>query len=557
MSKLFERLVAARGLDEAFLSPKYEECLDPYLLPQMREAVERIKFAVKNHEKCLIYGDYDVDGVTASTVLYDALRLAGIDDIEIMLPNRFVDGYGMSIKVVQRAISDGAKLVLTVDCGSRNHDIVAELRKNGVDVVVTDHHECEETLPDALAVVNPKRKDAEKYVKMALEGSNLASKEFMIKKAVGELRELAGAGVAFKIAQALMQEGLIPEGQEKWLLDLATIGTICDSMILQGENRRICKYGMLVLEKTRRPGLKELMMRAGVKKLSSDAIGYQIGPRLNAAGRMDTAEKALNLLMSKRRAEAALLATELENLNDQRKHQQDSAVKEIAVRGVGENPVIIEQGDWHEGVLGIIAGRLVEEYHRPAFVLGVNSGELKGSGRSFGDFSLAEALEACRGQIIGGGGHAAACGLRLKMEQLDGFRAAVNDYYRSLNLKNQERYLEAREDVSVGNFEDFSLELMDEIRLLEPFGEGNMMPIFRLPGVRVMEVARLGAGKQHLRLLLWDQFDHGLKVMKFSAPEDYLRLCPGDVVDAWVTLEENVFRGIRSVEGRIVRLVWN
>lgn len=143
------------------------------------------------------------------------------------------------------------------------------------------------------------------------------------------------------------------------------------------------------------------------------------------------------------------------------------------------------------------------------------------------------------------------------MEQLDGFRAAVNDYYRSLNLKNQERYLEAREDVSVGNFEDFSLELMDEIRLLEPFGEGNMMPIFRLPGVRVMEVARLGAGKQHLRLLLWDQFDHGLKVMKFSAPEDYLRLCPGDVVDAWVTLEENVFRGIRSVEGRIVRLAWN
>ena len=340
MSKLFERLVVARGLDEAFLSPKYEECLDPYLLPQMCEAVERIKFAVKNHEKCLIYGDYDVDGVTASTVLYDALRLAGIDDIEIMLPNRFVDGYGMSIKVVQRAISDGVKLVLTVDCGSRNHDIVAELRKNGVDVVVTDHHECEETLPDALAVVNPKRKDAEKYVKMVLEGSDPTSKEFMIKKAVGELRELAGAGVAFKIAQALMQEGLIPEGQEKWLLDLATIGTICDSMILQGENRRICKYGMLVLEKTRRPGLKELMMRAGVKKLSSDAIGYQIGPRLNAAGRMDTAEKALNLLMSKRRAEAALLATELENLNDQRKHQQNSAVKEIAARGVGEGAVV-------------------------------------------------------------------------------------------------------------------------------------------------------------------------------------------------------------------------
>lgn len=554
MSKLFDKLVAARGLDAAFLHPKYEECLDSYLLPDMQAAVERIKFAVRHQEKCLIYGDYDVDGVTASTVLYDALKLAGIQEIEIMLPNRFSDGYGMSTKIIQKATSDRTNLVLTVDCGSRNHEIIAKLKEKGVDVIVTDHHECDDTLPEALAIVNPKRKDTEKYAKMALEGRNLAYKAVELKRAVGELRELAGVGVAFKIAQALVREGLIPEGQEKWLLDLATIGTICDSMPITGENRRICRYGMLVLEKTRRLGLKELLQRAGVNNLSGDAIGYQIGPRLNAAGRMDTAEKALNLLMTQRRGEAALMAMELENLNRERKQQQSSAVKEIAKRGVGDLPVIVEQGDWHEGILGIIAGRLVEEYHKPAFVLGVNQGELKGSGRSFGDFNLAKALEACREQIIGGGGHAAACGVRLKKEQLEPFRVAVNEYYQGLNLTDQERYLAVQEDISVENFEELSLELMDELRLLEPFGEGNAVPIFRLPNVRVMEVARLGADGQHLRLLLWDQFDHGLKVMNFYAPEEYFRLSPGDVIDAWVTLEENVFRGIRSVEGRIVKI---
>lgn len=269
---------------------------------------------------------------------------------------------------------------------------------------------------------------------------------------------------------------------------------------------------------------------------------------------MDTAEKALNLLMTQRRGEAALMAMELENLNRERKQQQNTAVKEIAKRGVGDLPVIVEQGDWHEGVLGIIAGRLVEEYHKPAFVLGANQGELKGSGRSFGDFNLAKALEACREQIIGGGGHAAACGVRLRQDQLEDFRAAVNEYYQGLNLTDQERYLAVQEDISVENFEELSLELMDELRLLEPFGEGNTVPIFRLPDARVMEAARLGTDGQHLRLLLWDQFDHGLKAMHFYAPEEYLKLRPGDMIDAWVTLEENVFRGIRSVEGRIVKI---
>lgn len=544
MSKVFEQLAAVRGLDESFLRPKYEDSLDPFLLPDMEKAVARIKRAVKNREKCIIYGDYDVDGVTASTVMYNTLKLAGLTDIEVMLPNRFTDGYGMSKKVVQRATSDRVNLVFTVDCGSRNNEIVDDLNKIGVDVIITDHHECGEVLPNAIAVINPKRNDA------------LFERKDELKSLYADLRKLAGVGVAFKLAQALVKEGMIPAGQEKWLLDLVVIGTICDSMELKGENRRLCKYGMLVLEKTRRPGLKELMAKAMVKELSGDVIGYQIGPRLNAAGRMDTAEKALDLLMTDKRTAAARLSDELEELNRLRKKQQNEAVKEIEERGIGSELVIVEQGNWHEGVIGIIAGRLVEEYKKPAFVLTEVDGELKGSGRSFGDFSLAAALEACRDQIIGGGGHAAACGVKIRLDKLDDFKKAVNEYYKSLKLENQERFLDVQEDLVIDDFEDLSLELIEEMRQLEPFGEGNQAPIFRLRNVRVMEASRLGDDGQHLRLLIWDAAGHYLKVIGFSVPEEYFGIGAGNTVDVWVTLEENVFRGIRSVEGRIVKIEW-
>lgn len=550
MSKLFEQLVQIRGLDGGFLRPKYEELINPYCLPDMGKVVARVKTAVEKREKCIIYGDYDVDGVTASVVLHDALKMAGLDNIKIMLPNRFTDGYGMSTKIVQAVTDNRVNLVFTVDCGSRNHEIIDELMEKGVDVVITDHHECGETLPTALAIVNPKRDDEAAWGYLQQEEGEKAGK---IK---AELRELAGVGVVFKLAQALVQAGLIRDGQEKWLLDLVTLGTICDSMRLVGENRRLCKYGTLVIEKTRRVGLKELMMNSGVKKISGDSVGYQIGPRLNAAGRMDTAEKALDLLMAQKRTDAARLASQLEILNEKRRQQQKSALDEIRKRGLDDSSVIVEQGEWHEGVLGIIAGRLTEEYKRPAFVLSECGGVLKGSGRSFGDFNLAEALMACKDAIIGGGGHAAACGVKVASDGLSKFKTAVNEYYKSLDLKNQEKFLDVQADIVVEDFEDLSLELIEELRVLEPFGEGNQMPIFRLSEVRIMEAARLGEDGRHLRLVLWDRFGHSFKIIGFGVPEEYLKLRVGDTVDAWIVLEENEFRGIRNVEGRIVKLGW-
>ena len=539
MSKIFEQLVERRGLTREFLEPRYEECAAPGELPDMAAAVQRLGQAKARGEKVLIYGDYDVDGVTASTALDEALRLAGVEVAGVMLPNRFTDGYGMSRKVVERARETGAKLVVTVDCGSRNQEIVQELLEAGVETVVTDHHECGETLPAAVAVVNPKRRDA---------GASDAATGGV------ELRELAGVGVVFKLAQALVGAGMIPAGQEKWLLDLVLIGTICDSMRLRGENRRLVYYGMKVLEKTRRVGLQELLRTAGVKRLGGSAIGFQVGPRLNAAGRMETAEKALRLLMTRRRTEAAALATELERLNQERRAQQQAAVREIGQRGVGAAPVIVEAGEWHEGILGIIAGRLVEEYRRPAFVLAQVGDCYKGSGRSFGEFNLAEALKATEKWVISGGGHAAACGVKVPLEGLADFTAAINRYYEGLGLREQERFLELKEDLVVEDLAELSLELAEELRQLEPFGEGNGEPRFLLPEMRVVEAARLGTEGQHLRLVVEDERGGRLKLMRFFAPEAELTMRAGERVSAWVTVEENVFRGTRSVEGRIERL---
>lgn len=532
-SRIFEQLLERRGLTREFLTPKYEDCIGPRELPDMAVAVERLRRAKERGEKVLIYGDYDVDGVTASTALDEALRLAGIEVVGVMLPNRFTDGYGMSRKVVERAQETGAKLVVTVDCGSRNQEIIGELAEQGVETIVTDHHECGESLPEAVAVVNPKRKDLE---------------------VSAELRELAGVGVVFKLAQGLVEAGLVPAGQEKWLLDLVLIGTVCDSMRLTGENRRLAYYGMKVLGKTRRVGLQELMRTAGVKRLDSGAIGFQMGPRLNAAGRMETAEKALGLLMAKKRVEAVALVAELEELNRERRTQQQQAVREIGERGVGKNPVLVEAGEWHEGILGIIAGRLVEEYQRPAFVLTRQKDCYKGSGRSFGEFNLAEALQATEKWVIGGGGHAAACGVKVPLEGLEGFTGAINRYYESLGLKDQVRFLRTEADLTVPDLTELSLELMTELQQLEPFGEGNAEPQFLLPEMRVVEAARLGTDGQHLRLVVEDAHGGRLKLMRFYAPEEDLEVARSGRVNVWVRLEENVFRGMRSVEGRIERL---
>lgn len=545
MSKLFDELVKKRGFSQSFLEPKYEELPSPWLLPEMREAVGRIREAAKRGEKVMIYGDYDADGVTATTVMGDALRLAGLKEVMVMLPDRFKDGYGMSERVVERAKEAGVTLVVTVDCGSGNKEVVAKLGEAGVDVIVTDHHECPEELPEAVAVVNPKRRDVAKCVPEYEEHLD----ELM------ELRDLAGVGVAFMVARAMVEEGMIPEGQEKWMLDLVLVGTICDSMRMSEVNRTLCYYGVVVLGKTRRAGLRELMKTASVKKIDAESIGFQIGPRLNAAGRMATAEAALKLLNAQSRLEGARCASELEKYNLERRNQQTAAMKEFAERGVPDDKVLVMTGDWHEGVLGIIAGRLAEDYERPAFVLTeVEQGVFKGSGRSFGEFSLAEALKACKEEILGGGGHAGAAGVKVAKEKLEEFRRAVNEYYESLGLVNQERFLKQAADLVVRGLGGFTLDFMTELEKLEPFGVGNEMPVFELRDVLVVDKKLMGVEGKHLKLLVRGGDGKMLKLVGFGVPEAWREVEMGQRVDVLVNVVEAEWNRLKSVEGRILEI---
>ena len=545
MSKLFQEIVQKRGFSEDFLYPKYENLPSPWLLPDAKEAVKRIERAIKNKEKIIIYGDYDADGVTASTVMGEALRIAGAEEIETMLPDRFKDGYGMSEKVIERAERINAKLVITVDCGSGNKEIIQKLNEDGVDTIVTDHHECTGDLPEAIAVVNPKRRD----MKSKIRDFDECVDEIM------NLRELAGVGVAFMLVRGMVEKGMIATGQEKWMLDLVLIGTICDSMRMNIVNRILCYYGMRVFKKTRRIGLKELMKSSRTTRINAETIGFQIGPRLNAAGRMASADVALKLLQTDSRIEGARLAEELEKLNSERKGQQTVAMREFRERGVSEDPVLITVGEWHEGILGIVAGRLVEEYRRPAFVFSkTEDGLLKGSGRSFGDFSLAEALKVCEGIIVGGGGHAGAAGVKIMEGKLAEFHEKINDYYRSLNLNNQEQYLAAKADLETSELGEFTLEFLEELSVLEPFGVGNEVPVFGLSHVLVLDKRLLGAEAQHLRLLVRGDDGKMMKLMAFYASEDWRRIENGERLDILVQVEENEWNGLRSVEGRILDL---
>ena len=551
MTQLFERLVKKRGFTETYLRPKYEDLADPFLLPGMEQAVKKIEQAILAEDKIIIYGDYDVDGVTASVVMFDTLRLAGAKpaNIVIKLPDRFKDGYGMSKRLIEEAKQTEAKLVITVDCGSANKEIVEGLAAEGIETIITDHHECPTELPKAVAVINPKRKDI--YKKIVQQ--NLGEDEFaeVAEKLTG-MREMAGVGVAFTVARALVKRGKIPAGQEKWLLDLVAIGTLCDSMKMNGENRILGYYGMKVLGKTRRVGLQELLRRAKVKKIGAEAINFQVGPRLNAAGRMASAEIALRLLMAEKRPEAASLAEELEKLNSLRKREQELAVEMVKTEGVGREPVLVVRGNWHEGILGIVAGRLVEEYKRPAFALTEKDGILKGSGRSFGDFSLVEALESVAGTVISGGGHAGAAGVKIAIDKFEEFKEEINKYYVSLNLQNQERFWRQDADLMVGGAGEFSEEFLREMELLEPFGVGNEVPVFEMPEILVTEKRLMGAEGEHLSLRVRGEDERIMKMVAFNAPEAWKQIREGERTNILFNVEENEWNGLTSVEGRIL-----
>ena len=539
---LFEKILVARGLTtraarEAFLQPDYAAVKhDPFLLPDMEKAVARLKQAREQGEKIVIYGDYDIDGLSATALLLDAFGKFGFEGVDAFIPNRFVEGYGMTMGAVDKVRDMGADLIVTVDTGSLCHAEIAYATSLGIDTVVTDHHNVAETPPPSVAAVNPK-----------LSGHAYP------------FRDLCGAGVAFKLVQALQTEldGL-PDGYEKWLLDLVALGTVCDIVTLADENRANVYWGLEVLKKQQRPGLKALMAVAGIEpgQVNARHLGFGLGPRMNAAGRLETAQYALDMLTASDGLEALEASEKLEELNTKRRGIQDTIFEEACVQAEGlvnDRVLVVSSGGWNHGVIGIVASKLVEKYKKPVFIIGERGEEATGSARSFGDFSAADAVRAADDIIIKGGGHGAAAGVTLETEKIGDFRRRVNEFYDSLQLTNQERYLLPRADVEIDDFSEINEELIDNLAKMEPFGNGNPEPVLKIITASVLSVRRMGADGQHVKLTLRDKNSKVLQMLAFNAPEEFFRE-PGDEVAAWFQPTVNEWQGIRSVEGRLLHI---
>ncbi len=540
---LFERILTARGLTtraarQAFLQPDYTAVKhDPFLLPDMKKAVARLKQARQQGEKIVIYGDYDIDGLSATALLLDAFGKFGFENVDAFIPNRFVEGYGMTMGAVDKVRDMGADLIVTVDTGSLCHAEIAYAASLGIDTVVTDHHNVAETPPPSVAAVNPK-----------FSGHTYP------------FRDLCGAGVAFKLVQALQTEldGL-PDGYEKWLLDLVALGTVCDIVTLVDENRANVYWGLEVLKKQQRPGLKALMAVAGVEpdQVNARHLGFGLGPRMNAAGRLETAQHALDMLTA-RDGLAALEASEkLEELNGKRRGIQDAIFEEACVQAeeLADDRVLVVSSDgWNHGVIGIVASKLVEKYKKPVFIIGERGEEATGSARSFGDFSAADAVRAADDIIIKGGGHGAAAGVTLATGKIGDFRQRVNEFYDSLQLTNQERYLLPRADVEIDDFSEITEELIENLAKMEPFGNGNPEPVLKIARSSVLSVRRMGADGQHVKLALRDKNGKVLQMLAFNAPEEFFRE-PGDEVVVWFQPTINEWQGVRTVEGRLLHII--
>lgn len=556
---LFEEILQARGLTgkkrEAFLNPQYEARHDPFLLPDMDKAVERLVTAYKKQHKIMIYGDYDIDGLTATTLLLDALESFGFHHVGAFIPNRFVDGYGLTVDAIEKIAEKGAELIITVDCGSLSEKEIMRANELGLDVIVTDHHNVAPVQPPAIAVINPKRllqDHPDEYKDLIIKDTS------KMKGKIYPFLDLAGVGVAFKLIQALQTklDGL-PIGQEKWLLDLVALGTVCDVVKLTNENRANVFWGLKVLAKTRRPGLKALMAVAGVtpEKVNARSLGFALGPRMNAAGRLETAEYSLEMLRSQDPLDALELAQKLDVLNTSRKVEQNKILYEAIVQAeqyADDNVLVVSSAGWNHGIIGIVAAKLLEKYKKPTFVLEEMGDEAKGSARSYGDFSAADAIRAADDIITKGGGHTFAAGITLPTANIAEFRKRVNEFYRTKKLFNQQELLLPQADTTAA-FAHLTDDLIMDIESLEPFGNGNPQPVLKSENLLVLHQRRMGADAQHVKLDLEDLSGSRIQMLAFSAPE-YFFAEPGARVDVWYQPNVNEWNGRRSIEGNIVHL---
>lgn len=507
-----------------FITPTRDDFHNPFLFKGMDIAVDRIIKAINNKEKILIYGDYDVDGITSTTVLKKYLMDRGIS-VDTYIPNRLHEGYGLNKKAIDTIKERNIDLIITVDCGISAIEEVDYAVRLGMDIIVTDHHEVGEKLPNALAVIDAKRKDN-----------------------TYPFRALAGVGVVFKLIQALsIKLEIKPEEYLKYL-DLVCVGTISDIVPLEGENRTIAKLGLMLIKVTRNLGLRELIKSSGYKEIDSNTISFGVAPRINACGRMGHEEEALKLFLAEDLESATKITKELNEYNTLRQSTEkaiyEEAVQQIEKNHLDENNAIVLGGKgWHHGVIGIVSSKVTDKYYKPSILLSFEDNIAKGSGRSVPGFDLYEGLAKCEDLLEKYGGHSMAVGLTLKKENLENFKERFEQIAKEKNIKELVPIIYIDDELKL---KDINMDLVKSISILEPFGEANKVPLFLIRNLKIDSIRALSEGR-HLKLTLRDE-NFVINAIGFELgylAEEY-RI--GDRIDVVGTLEINSFNGFSSIQ---------
>lgn len=514
---LWQRGIRAEEEIQAYLNPDLQQLHDPFLLHDMEKAVQRILTAIENGQNILIYGDYDADGMTASSVMKSALDELGAE-VQVYLPNRFTDGYGPNLDVYKYFIqNEDIDLIITVDNGVAGHEAIAYAQSQNVDVIVTDHHSMPEVMPEAFAIVHPEHPE-----------SNYPFKY------------LAGVGVAFKVATALLD--YIPSD----MLDLVAIGTIADMVSLTDENRILVSHGLKVLANTERAGLIELMRLSGTdfEKVNEETIGFQIAPRLNALGRLDDPNPAIELLTGWDEEVAAEIAQMIDEKNSERKVIVENIFNQALTMITDEPVQILHHKDWHKGVLGIVAGRLLEQFHKPIIMLAEEEGVLRGSARSIENFNIFEALNEHRELFMAFGGHKQAAGMTFALENVEAIKQVMLDFIQENDIDMSEKSsLEVQGSLQ---FDEISLETIRSLEKLSPYGMDNPKPHFLLTDYQVEQARSMGKDNSHLKLKLVQNgqaldavyFGHGAESLEFEQSDTELV----------GTLSSNTWNGTTTVQ---------
>lgn len=534
ISPLVASMLARRGIQDMaaalrFLDGGLDDLYSPQLLPEADKAAQRLKEAIGNKERILIYGDYDVDGITSTALILRVLRKLNIKEIMYFIPRRLEEGYGLNRTVLEKAVKNGCRVILTVDCGISGIDEAQYLLDNGIDLIITDHHEPPECLPAAYAVINPK-----------------------VPSANYPCSHLAGVGVAYKFLQALAEyfPEIRPAMEEN--LDLVAIGTVADVVPLLDENRIFVREGLKQLTRTTNLGLQTLLHRIGLEPpLTAEQVGYIIGPRINACGRLNAPTVALQLFLATDPVEALRLADALEEANKKRQSVEEKVMREaLTTLETKFDPerdfaLVLAGEGWHPGVIGIVASRITERFYRPTVMIGMENGTGKGSARSIPGFHLYHAFQACSERLVRFGGHEMAAGLTIDEEQIPDFRSALNELAKEeLTVEKLQPVLLAEEEVQLSQV---NMALIEEILRLAPFGVGNPAPVLIARNLQVLSGKTVGEGARHLKLKLGDGQSSrngiGFNLGKYSD-----EVLEAKQVDLAFTVEKNTWNAVTDVQ---------